>query len=99
MRHQGRPEERSEEAGQADRRGFLPLGAEHGGVQLGARQEGQHDSAGARQEGDPLRLGIQDTAAHQRADNELRNRTDYDFGERRRDAQPVGRQNRKQRQR
>ena len=99
MRHQGCAEKRSEEAGQADRRGFLPLGAEHGGIQFCARQEGQHDGAGARQERDPLRLGIQHTAAHQRADNELRNRTDYDFGERRRDAQPVGRQNRKQRQR
>src|ERR1039458_2217625 len=96
--HQSRAKERSEKAGQADRHGLLPFRAEYAGVELDAGEEGEHDAAGSGQKGDPLRLGSESAAASQRANHELRDGADNNLGEGGGDPEPVGHEDRDQRQ-
>jgi len=98
MRNQGSSQKRREEPDQPDGRRFLPFGAKHLGIQLGPSEEGEYDGAGARQKRDPLRFGSQCTAADQRADDQLGDSADHNLRESRRDPEPVGGEDRDQRQ-
>lgn len=81
MRDQGSAEEWSEESNQTHGGRFFPFGAEDDGVELGAGQECQDDSAGACQKRDPFGLGAEGAAAGKSADHQLGDRANDNLGE------------------
>jgi hypothetical protein len=65
-----------------------PLPAKDHGIKLRAGEEGQENGAGARQVLDPGRVAVEERRAQRRADRQLRDRADDDFGQRAGDAKP-----------
>ena len=72
-------EKRKEEACEPNRGGFLPFQSEHGGIELGAGEEGEDDGAKPGQKFDPGFVGAEDRRTDSGAADELGDRADDDL--------------------
>ncbi len=94
----GAAQEGREKPDQPQRRRFLPIAPEYDGVELRAGQEREHDGAGAGQELDPGFVASEHVGAEEGSEDQLRERSDDDLGQRRRYAEPQCEQRGEKRQ-
>src|SRR5277367_2319581 len=89
-------DEGGEEARESDRARLFPFELENLRVEFRARKKSQDDGAKTGEELDPGLVGPQHRRPNRRADNQLRDRSDHNLGQSRRNTQPNREQRRDQ---